>query len=111
MGRHLQLLECSTDGAIADDARRHARALDDLEAAATAKRARVALRVVALKPEYVIRQMVRVIATAAPARAAVHVKDFERAGICAALAERHFAAALARARLIEPAIDALEKAC
>lgn len=107
MGRHQQLLELSSDGRISDDARRRARALDLADELAN-KSARIEVRVVALKPEYVIRQMARVIAACVPARADVHVKDFERAGIPKVLAERHFAAAMARARMLEPAIDALE---
>ena len=110
MGRHMHELECSTDGKISDAARRRARELDDAEAAAMPRPARVELRVVAFKPEYVIRRMAQVIATAATARAHVHMKDFERAGVPEKLARRHFADAFARARLIEPALDALAEA-
>ena len=107
MGRHLQLLECSTDGRINDEAWRLARQLDAMKAE---RPARVEIRVVELKPHYLIRLMARTIAEAAVKRAAVHVKDFERAGITEDLARRHFPAALAKARMIEPALLTIEQA-
>lgn len=108
MGRHLQLLERSTDGRIAPEAWAMAARLDALEVAPV--RAAVDVRVVALKPAYIVRLMARTIAEAAVKREAVHVADFERAGIDEGLARKHFAAALAKARLMEPAIESLERA-
>lgn len=108
MGRHQQLLSLSTDGRISDEARRLARELDALEAAKPA--ARVDVRVVALKPDYVERLMTAAIVDAAVKREAVTLADFARAGITESLAHRHFPAALAKARLIEPALVAIEQA-
>ena len=51
-----------------------------------------------------------VITDAGVKRAHVHVRDFERAGVNETLARRHFTDAFARARLIEPALDALAEA-
>lgn len=110
MGRHLTALQCSTDGRIDDAAWAAARAADAAERLSEPKRARVTLRVVAPKPEAVIRTMARVITVAAVDRAHVHVKDFERVGVDEPLARRHFAAAFARARLIEPALDTVAEA-
>lgn len=110
MGRHLHALQCSTDGRIDAAAWAAARAADAAERMSEPKPARVNLRVVALKPEAVIRAMARVITVAAVDRAHVHVRDFERAGVEETLARRYFAAAFARARLIEPALDTVAEA-
>lgn len=107
MGRHLQLLERSTDGRISSAAWALAARLDAMEPAPPAQ---VDVRVVALKPAYVVKLMARTIADAAVKRAAVHLRDFERAGICEAQARKHFPAALAKARLMEPAIESIERA-
>lgn len=108
MGRHLQLLERSTDGRISPVAWALAAKLDAIEA--TAAPAAVEVRVVRLKPAYVVRLMARAIVDAAVKREAVHLLDFERAGIGEVLARKHFPAALARARMMEPAIESLERA-
>lgn len=109
MGSHLRALELSTDGRICTKARLEAQRLDMLEYAAMPKPARVRVRVIELNPAYVVRVMARIIAEGAVKRAAVHELDFARAGIDAMLARRHYAAALARARLIEPAINSIER--
>lgn len=105
MGRHLTLLECSTDGRIDDAAWREARARD----AAEVKQGCASVRVAAVRPTEgeLVRRMGRIIADAAVKRAAVHRLDFEREGIDEITARRLFPRALARARAREPAIDAI----
>jgi len=105
MGRHELLLSLSTDGRISDDARRAARQRDAAEAAGAPRvPATVTPGAVALKPEEIIRRMARVIVEAAPSRATVMLKDFERAGISRTEAERHYTQAFNRALLREPTI-------
>lgn len=106
MGRHLDELLLSTDGRICPEAKRRAAALDALEVTPMP----VGVKVVKLNPDYVVRLMAKVIVEAAVKRATVHEIDFAREGIDAVLARRHFNEAMARARLIEPALASIDVA-
>lgn len=107
MGRHLDELSLSTDGRICPKARKIAEALDALEAK---QPLRLEVKVVKLNPDYVVRLMAKVIVEAAVKRCTVHELDFAREGIDAILARRHFNEAMARARLIEPALSNIDVA-
>lgn len=70
------------------------------------------LRLASVTPNeaFTIRRMGAIIADAAVKRGTVHARDFAREGIDQATAERLFGKALARARAIEPAVDAIAAA-
>lgn len=70
------------------------------------------LKIASVRPSEacLVARMGAVIADAAVKRGQVHARDFAREGIDQATAERLFAKALARARAIEPAVDAIEAA-
>ena len=101
--RHLDLLQLSTDGRISDRAWAEAASLDRAEMAVAPAR----LRIAAIVPSEraVLARMGRVIATAAVARAQVHLLDFEREGIDERTARRLYPRALAIARAREAAVD------
>jgi hypothetical protein len=102
---NVALLSMSTDGRITPEAWALAAARDRAEQVAAVRVMLPRIGKVTLKPEVIIRIMAKVIRQAAPARAAVHLRDFEQAGIGEADAKRYFAQALARARTLDASID------
>lgn len=102
---HVAMLSLSSDCRIPDPAWAQAAALDRATMLREPSMFFPRIGKVTLKPSTIVRIMARVIAHAAPARGAVHLRDFEQAGIDKADAERHLSDALALARTIDPSID------
>lgn len=102
---HVVELSLSSDGRIAPEAWARAAARDRAEAAVSPRVIYPRIGKVTLKPKTIVAIMADVIRAAAPARAAVHLRDFEQAGIGETDARRYFDQALARARLSDASID------
>ncbi len=107
---HVTMLSLSSDGRIPAEAWAAAAARDRAEAEARPAQPLLVAGVAEISPAFLKRQMARVIREAAIKRASVHVRDFERAGICEADARRYFNEALMMARIAEPAIDTVAEA-
>lgn len=107
---HTTQLSLSSDGRIPAEAWSRAAALDRAAMLQAPRFVVPRIGRVRLKPGAIVRIMACVIARAAPARAQVHLRDFEQAGISKVEAERHFNEALTLARTLDAHVDSAVEA-